>query len=42
MPVYLPVDEDHPARPQEPYALAKLFGERTPGASPQIQVMAGG
>jgi nucleoside-diphosphate-sugar epimerase len=27
-PEYLPVDEEHPARPQDPYALAKLFGEQ--------------
>ena len=27
-PDYLPVDEAHPARPQDPYALAKLFGEQ--------------
>jgi UDP-glucose 4-epimerase len=27
-PDYLPIDEDHPARPQDPYALAKLFGEQ--------------
>jgi nucleoside-diphosphate-sugar epimerase len=26
-PDYLPVDEDHPVRPQDPYALAKWFGE---------------
>jgi UDP-glucose 4-epimerase len=28
LPDYLPVDEAHPARPQDPYALAKLFGEQ--------------
>jgi nucleoside-diphosphate-sugar epimerase len=28
LPEYLPVDEAHPARPQDPYALAKLFGEQ--------------
>jgi UDP-glucose 4-epimerase len=28
LPDYLPVDEEHPARPQDPYALAKLFGEQ--------------
>ncbi|MFS8479554.1 MAG: NAD(P)-dependent oxidoreductase [Micromonosporaceae bacterium] len=28
LPEYLPVDEDHPVRPQDPYALAKLFGEQ--------------
>lgn len=27
-PDYLPVDEEHPVRPQDPYALAKSFGER--------------
>ena len=28
LPDYLPVDEKHPNRPQDPYALAKLFGEQ--------------
>lgn len=28
LPGYAPVDEDHPARPQDPYALAKHFGEQ--------------
>jgi len=27
-PAYLPVDEEHPVEPQDPYALAKLFGEQ--------------
>jgi nucleoside-diphosphate-sugar epimerase len=27
-PDYVPVDEDHPVRPQDPYALAKHFGEQ--------------
>lgn len=27
-PDYLPVDEDHPVRPQDPYALSKYFGEQ--------------
>ncbi|MBM4299813.1 MAG: NAD(P)-dependent oxidoreductase [Deltaproteobacteria bacterium] len=27
LPVYLPVDEDHPLRPQDPYGLTKLAGE---------------
>jgi UDP-glucose 4-epimerase len=27
-PEYCPVDEDHPVRPQDPYALAKHFGEQ--------------
>jgi UDP-glucose 4-epimerase len=28
LPDYLPVDEEHPVRPQDPYALAKAFGEQ--------------
>jgi UDP-glucose 4-epimerase len=28
LPDYLPADEEEPARPQEPYALAKYFGEQ--------------
>jgi nucleoside-diphosphate-sugar epimerase len=28
LPDYLPVDEDHPIRPQDPYATAKAFGEQ--------------
>jgi UDP-glucose 4-epimerase len=28
LPEYVPVDEDHPVRPQDPYALAKHFGEQ--------------
>ncbi len=27
-PDYLPIDEDHPLRPQDPYALTKVFGEQ--------------
>jgi UDP-glucose 4-epimerase len=27
-PAYLPMDEDHPTLPQDPYALSKLFGEQ--------------
>ena len=27
-PEYLPLDEDHPLRPQDPYALAKVFSEQ--------------
>jgi len=27
-PEYLPIDEDHPLRPQDPYALAKSFAEQ--------------
>ena len=27
-PEYLPVDEDHPLRPQDPYGLSKLVGEK--------------
>jgi UDP-glucose 4-epimerase len=28
LPDYLPVDEEHPLRPQDPYASAKVFGEQ--------------
>ncbi|HMJ37415.1 MAG TPA: NAD(P)-dependent oxidoreductase [Baekduia sp.] len=28
LPDYVPVDEEHPVRPQDPYALAKAFGEQ--------------
>jgi UDP-glucose 4-epimerase len=28
LPDYLPIDEDHPVRPQDPYALAKSFSEQ--------------
>ena len=28
LPDYAPVDEEHPIRPQDPYALAKHFGEQ--------------
>jgi UDP-glucose 4-epimerase len=28
LPEYLPVDEEHPLRPQDPYALSKVFGEQ--------------
>jgi len=28
LPDYLPVDEAHPVRPQDPYALSKVFGEQ--------------
>lgn len=28
LPDYLPADEEHPARAQDPYALSKLFGEQ--------------
>jgi nucleoside-diphosphate-sugar epimerase len=28
LPEYLPADEEHPARPQDPYGLGKLFGEQ--------------
>jgi UDP-glucose 4-epimerase len=34
-PEYLPVDEAHPVRPQDPYALAKLFGEQLCDAAVQ-------
>ena len=28
LPDYVPVDEEHPVRPQDPYAIAKYFGEQ--------------
>jgi UDP-glucose 4-epimerase len=28
LPEYLPLDEDHPVAPQDPYALSKVFGEQ--------------
>jgi UDP-glucose 4-epimerase len=28
LPDYIPVDEEHPLRPQDPYALSKVFGEQ--------------
>ena len=28
LPDYLPVDEDHPRRPQDPYGLTKIVGEQ--------------
>ena len=28
LPHYVPVDEDHPLEPQDPYALSKVFGEQ--------------
>jgi UDP-glucose 4-epimerase len=28
LPDYLPIDEEHPLRPQDPYALSKVFGEQ--------------
>jgi UDP-glucose 4-epimerase len=28
LPVYLPIDEEHQLRPQDPYGLSKLFGEQ--------------
>lgn len=34
-PAYFPIDEEHPARPQDPYALAKLFGEQLCTAATQ-------
>jgi UDP-glucose 4-epimerase len=33
LPAYCPIDEEHPALPQDPYALAKLFGEQLCGAA---------
>jgi UDP-glucose 4-epimerase len=28
LPDYVPIDEEHPLRPQDPYALSKVFGEQ--------------
>lgn len=42
LPSYAPVDELHPARPQDPYALTKMFGEQLMDAAVQrsdIQVI---
>jgi UDP-glucose 4-epimerase len=33
LPSYCPIDEEHPALPQDPYALAKLFSEQLCGAA---------
>jgi UDP-glucose 4-epimerase len=33
LPDYAPVDEDHPAHPQDPYALSKHFGEQLMSAA---------
>jgi nucleoside-diphosphate-sugar epimerase len=33
LPDYAPVDEEHPIRPQDPYALAKHFGEQLADAA---------
>ena len=33
LPDYVPVDEDHPIRPQDPYATAKFFGEELMNAA---------
>ena len=33
LPSYCPIDEEHPALPQDPYASAKLFGEQLCGAA---------
>ncbi len=35
LPSYAPVDEKHPAHPQDPYALTKLFGEQLMDAAVQ-------
>ncbi|MFC9849141.1 NAD-dependent epimerase/dehydratase family protein [Streptomyces sp. NPDC060223] len=35
LPDYAPVDEEHPARPQDPYALSKLFSEQLMDAAVQ-------
>src|SRR3954453_6760656 len=33
LPDYLPVDEEHPLRPQDPYATSKVFGEQSMDAA---------
>jgi len=38
LPNYLPVDEDHPRRPQDPYGLTKLVGEQLCDALAQKSV----
>jgi UDP-glucose 4-epimerase len=35
LPDYIPVDEEHPLRPQDPYALSKVFGEQLMDAAVQ-------
>jgi nucleoside-diphosphate-sugar epimerase len=35
LPQYAPVDEEHPMRPQDPYALSKMFGEQLMDAAVQ-------
>ena len=35
LPDYLPIDEAHPLRPQDPYGLSKLFGEQLCDAAVQ-------
>lgn len=35
LPSYLPIDEQHPQRPQDPYGLSKLFGEQLCDAAVQ-------
>jgi nucleoside-diphosphate-sugar epimerase len=35
LPDYLPIDEEHPLRPQDPYALSKVFGEQLMDAAVQ-------
>ena len=38
---YVPVDEDHDVRPQDPYALAKHFGEQLMDAAPRRSDLTG-
>lgn len=35
LPEYLPIDEEHPVRPQDPYGLSKMFGEQLCDAAVQ-------
>ncbi len=39
LPQYLPVDEDHPLLPEDPYAFAKVFGEQMMDAAVRRSAM---
>jgi nucleoside-diphosphate-sugar epimerase len=39
VPDYLPLDEQHPCRPQDPYGLSKVFGEQVADAFASMQPM---
>ena len=42
LPDYVPVDEEHPVRPQDPYATAKHFGEQLMDAATRRSDITGG